>query len=249
MRQAWSRPDRKQSIWIGFDPREATAFAVARHSILSKLKVPIPVRGLILSQVRQEGLYNRPTEGVDGKLQDVISRTASYNGAMSTEFAISRFLTPQLASSGWAIFMDCDVLMRADPMELFAACDPEKAVMVVKHQYAPPEGLKMDAQAQTNYNRKNWSSVMAFNCDHPSTKKLTVALINSIPGRDLHRFCWLDDDEIGELHPRWNWLVGHSSPQVEPAIVHFTEGGPWFPGYENVPYADEWRSQLVRWAL
>jgi hypothetical protein len=49
---------------------------------------------------------------------------------------------------------------------------------------------------------------MLFNCDHPSNKKLTVEMINTLPGRDLHRFCWLEDDEIGELDPGWNWLVG-----------------------------------------
>ena len=104
----------------------------------------------------------------------------------------------------------------------------------------------LDGQAQTQYERKNWSSVMVFNVDHPANAQLTPAMVNALPGRDLHRFCWLEDDQIGELAPEWNFLVGHTDPSVEPKIVHFTEGGPWMSGYENVAYADEWRRQLWR---
>jgi hypothetical protein len=103
----------------------------------------------------------------------------------------------------------------------------------------------MDAQAQVRYARKNWSSVMLFNLDHPANWTLTVELINKVPGRDLHRFCWLDDKYIGELDVKWNWLVGHSDPTINPSIVHFTEGGPWFADYCDVPYAEEWRNNLL----
>ena len=167
---------------------------------------------------------------------------------MATEFACSRFLVPRLAGSGWALFMDCDMLVRTDLFKLFQIADPNKAVMVVKHNHQPVETTKMDGQAQTKYPRKNWSSVMLFNCDHPANKKLTSELVNSVPGRDLHRFCWLKDDEIGELDPKWNWLVGHSDPAIDPAIVHFTDGIPTMPGYEDCAFADEWRVELERWA-
>jgi hypothetical protein len=106
----------------------------------------------------------------------------------------------------------------------------------------------MDGQAQTRYARKNWSSVILWNVDHPANKALTIELVNSVPGRDLHRFCWLEDDLIGELHPKWNWLVGHSDPEIDPAIVHFTDGIPTMQGYEDSEYADEWRAELERWA-
>lgn len=106
----------------------------------------------------------------------------------------------------------------------------------------------MDGQEQTRYARKNWSSVMLFNLAHTSNQNLTVDLVNSVPGRDLHRFCWLQDDEIGELEPEWNFLVGHTDPSINPKIVHFTEGTPNLPGYENVPFADEWMMERNRWA-
>lgn len=249
---------RSRVIYIGFDPREAGSFAVTRAS-LARFNRMVPVRGLVLETLRRQQLYYRPTERRDGRLWDVIS-----GAPMATEFAISRFLVPELerrravpsgkwapdARSALAMFMDCDMLARANPEAAFALAEahPEKAVFCVHHNHRPPEGVKMDGQMQTVYARKNWSSVMIFNCAHPSNAALTVDLVNSVPGRDLHRFCWLKDDEIGELGPEWNFLVGHTDPAVEPKIVHFTEGTPEMPGYEDCAYADEWRAELCRWA-
>lgn len=233
----------KQTIYIGFDPREADAFAVARSSIERHTVMPYPVRGVVLTDLRTGGLYTRPTSRRDGRLWDDISEAP-----MATEFACSRFLVPRLASSGWAIFMDCDMLVRDDIKHLFDLADPTKAVQVVKHNHQPPEGVKMDGQAQTRYARKNWSSVVLWNVDHPANAALTTELVNSVPGRDLHAFCWLPDDLIGELPVEWNWLAGHSDPAVDPSIVHFTDGIPTMAGYENSPYADEWRAELARWA-
>ena len=106
----------------------------------------------------------------------------------------------------------------------------------------------MDGQAQVQYARKNWSSFMLFNCDHPSNKLLTKDMLNIVPGRDLHRLCWLNDDEIGELPPVWNYLVGYTKTENEPKVVHFTSGTPWMPGYENCEYADEANEELRLWA-
>jgi lipopolysaccharide biosynthesis glycosyltransferase len=231
------------SIFLGFDPREAVAFAVARDSIRRRLSSPVKVRGLILSHLRAQGLYWRKHERRDGQLWDVIS-----NAPMSTEFAISRFLIPTLACTGWALFLDADMLVLGDLAELFEAADDRYAVMCVKHDYAPMRTEKMDGQAQTAYPRKNWSSLCLWNCNHPANARLTVEMVNSLPGRDLHRFCWLDDDLIGDLDPAWNYLIGHSDPKITPKIVHFTAGGPWFAGYEHVPYADEWREARDAWA-
>lgn len=168
---------------------------------------------------------------------------------MSTEFAISRFLTPILAQSGLALFVDCDTLAMQNVARIFDLVQPDKAVMCVKHEHNPTETVKMDGQVQTRYSRKNWSSVMLFNCDHPSNRKLTLEMINSLPGRDLHRFCWLEDHEIGELPPQWNYLVGHTElPEgVDPAIVHFTDGIPSMDGYENVEYAGEYFRSRECW--
>jgi hypothetical protein len=233
----------KRSIWIGWDAREAAAFAVARHSIRKRMIAPTPIRAIVLSDLRAEGLYYRPTSVKDGRLWDDISEAP-----MATEFAISRFLTPHLAGSGLALFMDCDMMARSNLSRLFESVDLSKAVSVVKHSFAPPEGVKMDGQLQLRYARKNWSSVCVFNADHPSNRKLTVDLINRVPGRDLHAFCWLDDHEIGELSPSWNWLVGHSDDALIPDIVHFTDGIPTMAGYEDCAYADEWFAELRGWA-
>lgn len=236
-------------IWIGFDPREAVAFEIARSSLQRWCRVPCPqVRGLFLSHLRMQGLYRREIEWRRGPLGDIMFDVIS-EASMSTEFAISRFLVPHLADyRGWHLFVDCDVLFRCNVSELFrlAQAHPEYAVMCVKHQHAPPPGLKMDGQKQTQYARKNWSSVMMFYAGHDSNRRLTVEAVNSMPGRDLHRFCWLEDHEIGELGPEWNWLVGHSDPAVEPKIVHFTDGIPTMRGYESVAYADEWYEEAFR---
>lgn len=237
-----SYPD--YSIWIGFDPREAAGFAVTKWGITRASKWYISVNPLILNDLRNKGLYYRETTRVDNKLWDVVSQAP-----MATEFAISRFLVPTLARRGFALFLDCDMLVRVDNIEeLFQSIDPSKAVSCVKHNFTPSNTTKMDNQSQTAYHRKNWSSLMVFNCDHPSNKKLTVEMINSLPGRDLHRFCWLEDDEIGELGVEWNWLVRHSPETVDPKIVHFTDGLPFMPGYENDGFSGEWRTQLTEWA-
>jgi hypothetical protein len=234
----------KTSIHVGFDPREVDGFAVACASIRRHLTLPIPVRGLVLADLQARGLYSRPTRMQDGKMFDELSGTT-----VSTEFSNSRFLVPHLEGyEGWALFMDCDVLVRSNLARLFDVADPTKAVQVVKHDHRPQNTVKMDGQVQTQYARKNWSSVMLLNCGHPANRALTVDLVNSLPGRDLHRFCWLSDDLIGDLDQSWNWLAGHSPEEITPDIVHFTDGIPSMPGYENSAYADEWRAELRRWA-
>lgn len=235
----------KRSVWIGWDPREADGYAVARSSARRHLDPAVPIRGLVLDDLRRQGLYTRPTSRRDGRLWDDIS-----GAPMSTAFAISRFLVPHLAGEGWALFMDADVLVRSSLDALFdiAEANPDKAVMCAKHNHRPRETEKMDGQAQTRYARKNWSSVMLLNCDAPANEALTVEMVNTRPGRELHRFCWLTDDDIGALYPSWNYLVGYSPTIADPAIVHFTSGVPSMPGHENDPFADEWRAELERWA-
>lgn len=236
--------EKRRSIWLGFDPREGDAYAVCRYSIQRHLTQNIPVKGVILEDLRSDGLYQRPVDFRDGGLWDTISEAP-----MSTEFAISRFFVPQLAGEGWALFMDCDMLVRANLVRMFEQLDPKYAVYCVKHNHVPREIVKMDGQTQTRYARKNWSSFCVFNCDHPSNQKLTLKKLNTLPGRDLHRFCWLEDHEIGELDPTWNYLVEETldCPGV-PHVLHFTKGGPWMEGFEDVSYADQWHEALRAWA-
>jgi hypothetical protein len=245
----------KRSIWIGFDSREVPAFVVTVHSIRQHLSEPIPISGIVMKDLADSGLYRRPTEerfkaDRTRVLIDKLSAREDYDGAISTEFAISRFFTPLLAGSGMAAFLDCDMLVRYDMARAFAHCsDPSKAVWCVKHLHQPSTGIKMDGQVQTAYHRKNWSSVMIFNCDHPSNKRLTLDMLNSVPGRDLHAFCWLDDDEIGELPATWNWLAGEQEKIPNPHIVHHTLGSPCLPGYENAPYAREWNEVILDYGV
>jgi len=223
-------------IFIGWDPREETAWKVAKASVEKHLSRPVPVSSLCLEELREAGLYRRPTETRDGRLWDVIS-----GAPMATQHACARFLIKELAGSGWVVFMDGDVLVRADLAELIDTLDTSKAVYCVKHRHEPTATEKMDGQVQTRYFRKNWSSMMIINCDHPANSKLTVELVNTVPGRDLHAFCWLEDDEIGALDTGWNYLV-----PTDVKIAHFTEGVPDMPGYEQQPFADEWR-EFARW--
>lgn len=239
-----------QAIYIGWDPREAAAFAVARQSCRRRLTRPIPISGLVLSDLISTGLYTRPMERRASAADRPVMWDVISDAPQSTEHANSRFLLPFIARSGWALFCDGDMLFRGNVGRMFDRLDRNRAVYCVKHKYDPPVGVKMDGQSQTRYSRKNWSSFLVFNCDHPSNAclKNSTDMANTLPGRDLHRLCWLKDEEIGELDTSWNFLVGHSDPSINPNVVHFTEGCPDMDGYHDVPFADEWRAELNRWA-
>lgn len=236
------------SVWIGFDPREASAFAVARNSINRHLTQQIPVRGLVLSDLQARGLYTRPMEWRHGSTDKPIMWDVLSDAPMSTQHACARFLIGELSGPGWAMFVDGDILARGNIARLFESLDRNVPLYCVKHNYQPAQSVKMDGQIQTKYPKKNWSSVFILNVGHEANNGLTVDLVNSVPGRDLHAFCWLDESEIGSLDVKWNWLVGQSALIDDPQIVHFTDGVPDMPGYEDVPYADEWRAELARWA-
>jgi hypothetical protein len=229
-------------VYVGWDADQIRASRVAEDSLHARATTRHDVRPLVLAQLVRRGLYARPT--VYPTLEKPGYWDEISQAPMSTGHAIARFLVPALCQyHGWALFTDGDVLFRRNVVDLFALADESKAVQVVQHAYDPPEHTKMEGQTQTRYHRKNWSSVMLFNCAHPANRALAVELVNTVPGRDLHRFCWLDDSQIGSLPAEWNWLVGHSDAAIDPALVHFTEGVPDMAGYEHGPYADEWYAQ------
>ncbi|KAK1307273.1 hypothetical protein QJS10_CPA10g01311 [Acorus calamus] len=221
-------------IFVGYDPREDLAFEVCRHSILKRSTVPVEVVPIRQPDLRRDGLYWRdrgPTE--------------------STEFSFTRFLTPFLAGfSGWAMFVDCDFLYTGDIRELTDLIDDRFALMCVKHEYAPKESTKMDGAVQTVYPRKNWSSMVLYNCGHPKNRVLTPELVNSQTGAYLHRFMWLDDDEIGEVPFVWNYLVGHNRVDEKdregtfPRAIHYTMGGPWFEAWKDCEFAELWLGEM-----
>lgn len=235
-------------VFIGYDPREDAAFAVARESCNYYKTLPVPVYGLVLEDLIEAGLYKRPIEYRPSAADNPVMWDVVSDAPMSTQHANARFFVPMLAKSGWALFVDGDVMFRRDVVKLFSGMDKSKAVNCVHHRHEPKNTTKMDGQVQTSYGRKNWSSVIAFNCDHLANKALTVDVLNNTPGRDLHALFWLADCDIGELDTSWNFLVGHSDDEIVPDIVHFTDGVPNMAGYENVPYADEWRTWRRRWA-
>lgn len=229
-----------RSIWIGYDRRERAAYHVARRSIAAHWGEAIAIKAVCLPDLMMRGLYSRPTLFLPGRGESVMWDQIS-DAPMSTEFAISRFLVPILARTGWALFMDCDVMLRAPIEELFALADPRYALMCVQHAPQPAAARKMDGQPQLAYRRKNWSSVMLINCDHPANRALDLDLVNGAPGRDLHGFCWLADDLIGALPGEWNHLVGVDAPRPDAKLAHFTLGCPDMAGYEACEHAEEWR--------
>jgi len=206
-------------VYIGWDGRESQSWERAHRSLLRHASIPVCVTPLRLDTLASSGLLRRPMDRRGGGIYDLPS-----NAPASTEFAISRFLTPILAQSGLALFVDADVVFLGDVAELCRTTDA--AVHVVKHGCLPETGLKMDGQKQLAYPRKNWSSVMLFDCDHPANRRLSLQDVNERRGFDLHQFYWLADSEIGQLPPEWNWLVGVQPKPAKPKLAHFTLGTP-----------------------
>lgn len=216
-------------VFVGYDSREDIAWQVCRHSLFRHARQPLQVAPIRQSVVRELGLYTRPQDA-----------------SASTEFSLTRFLTPYLAAQGgWVIFCDCDFLFTTDIAKVVDGLDPAKAVYVVQHDYEPAFDLKMDGKRQTSYPRKNWSSFMVLNCDHPDVQALTPETVNSATPAFLHGLEWVSDEEaIGALDLDWNFLEGeYPRPDTVPRVIHFTNGGPWFEQWTNVDFADLWSAE------
>lgn len=214
-------------IFIGFDPRESLAWHVLAHSIFQRATEPVSITPLCLGNLKK--VFHRQRE----RLQ-------------STDFSFTRFLVPHLCDyQGWAVFMDCDMLVRGDIAELWSLRDQQHAVMCVQHEHVPPEDQKFLGAIQTKYAKKNWSSMMLFNNER--CKRLTPDYVNTASGLDLHQFKWLENDqEIGEIPAIWNHLVGYHPHDAGAKLVHFTTGGPYFNEYRDGDYANEWNDMLAQ---
>jgi hypothetical protein len=230
---------RSLRVFIGYDRREREAFEVCVASLRRHASIPLEITRLDAGCLVRAGLFRRDWRmQADGQCIDVLD-----GKPFSTMFAFTRFLVPALCLwEGWALFCDCDFLWRADVAELSDLAQPHCAVHLVKHDHRPVETTKMTGQLQTRYRRKNWSSLVLWNCGHWANLALTPDRVNTMPGQWLHAFDWLDDRDIGGLDVAWNWLEGVSDPAIEPKAVHMTRGGPWMPEWQDVAYADEWRS-------
>ena len=229
------------NLYLGYDRREDAAYRVAEHSCLATSSGQVRIHPLDIDDLYKRHLLWRPVEHSDGKMFDHLS-----GAYQSTEFAASRFLVQELQRTGWAVFADCDVVFLRDIYEIMEHADPQYAVCVVKHEHVPVEATKMDGQPQTTYPRKNWSSVMLWNCDHPAHRRLSLAMLNYYPGELLHRFFWLRDSEIGSLPPDWNWLVNVERRPERLAIAHFTLGHPALPNWEPARNDEIWWEAQAR---
>jgi lipopolysaccharide biosynthesis glycosyltransferase len=213
-------------IVVGYDKRESVAYHVFTQSVLEKSSAPVSFIPLSANTLK---IYNETH--ADG----------------SNEFIYSRFLTPFLMDfSGWAIFADGDMVCNSDIAELWALRDENKAVQVVKHNYKTKKSVKYLGNKNEDYPRKNWSSLILWNCGHPDNKILTPEFIQEKPGSFLHRFSWLDDSDIGELPLEWNWLAIEYPDNPNANIVHYTLGTPCFKEYSQGSMADYWHAVYQR---
>ncbi len=216
----------KVKIYVGFDQLEAIAYHVFCQSILEKSTLPIEFSPLSIN-----GLLNYQEIHKDG----------------SNQFIYSRFLTPYLSNfSGWAIFADGDMVCNADIAELWALRDETKAVQVVKHDYKTRQKVKYLGNKNEDYPRKNWSSLVLWNCGHPANKVLIPEFVSEKPGSYLHRFSWLSDDLIGDLPKEWNWLAIEYPDNPGAKIIHFTLGTPCFKEYSKSSMASLWYENYQR---
>ena len=207
-------------IIIGFDQREAVAYHTFCQSIIEHASIPVSFTPLAINTLKD---YKET------------------HTDKSNDFIYSRFLTPYLNHyEGWAIFADGDMICQTDIKELWDLRDESKALLVVKHDYKTKAHQKYLGNINENYPRKNWSSVILWNCKHPKHKILTPDFIANQTGKYLHRFSWLDDKDIGELPIEWNWLAIEYPENRQAKLIHYTLGTPCFKEYRNTEMSDVW---------
>ena len=212
--------NQKVKIYIGFDQRESVAYHTFVQSLIDHASIPLDITPLAM----------RTLKGYEEKHED-----------KSNDFVYSRFLTPFLNDfKGWAIFADGDMICQKDIKKLLDLKDSSKALQVVKHDYKTKANQKYLGNINQDYPRKNWSSVILWNCEHPKHKILTPDFIANQTGKYLHRFSWLEDQEIGELPQEWNWLATEYPNNEQANIIHYTLGTPCFKDYRKTEMADIW---------
>ena len=214
------------NLVIGFDQREAIAFHTFIQSVIEKTSLPIKVIPLAIQSLK--------------------NYTEKHNDK-SNDFVYARFLTPYLNNfQGWAIFADGDMICQADIKELWDMRDEKKALLVVKHSYKTKSKKKYLGNINEDYPRKNWSSVILWNCNHPKHRILTPRFVANQTGKYLHRFSWLDDNDIGELPKEWNWLAIEYPNNLHAKLIHYTLGTPCFKDYFNSDMSEIWHSTFKR---
>lgn len=211
----------KISLVVGFDQREAVAYHTFCQSVIERASMPVQ-----FTPLARNTLPDYEETHTDG----------------SNQFIYSRFLTPYLQDyAGWAIFADGDMICQADLRELWNLRDESKAALVVKHDYRTKRSVKYLGNRNEDYPRKNWSSLILWNCAHPANRVLTPGFIAGRSGAYLHRFSWLDDALIGDLPVEWNWLAIEYPDKPDAKIVHYTLGTPCFSEFADTAMSDAWK--------
>lgn len=213
-------------IFIGYDPGEAAAFTTCVGSLIRHASQPLEITPLALNTLP---FYRERRK--DG----------------STSFVYSRFLVPYLCGfQGWALYMDCDMLVREDIAKLFHLALHDKDVMVAKHDYRTKHPNKFRGNKNEDFPRKNWSSLILWNCGNYPNRVLTPEFVENQSGHYLHRFQWLNERRIGEVPLTWNWLVSEYPHNDDAKILHYTIGSPCFTEYRDCDHAQEWHSEFQR---
>lgn len=212
-------------VFIGYDDKETIAYHVCANSIIRHASEPVNLIPLALHLIP-----NYTETHTDG----------------SNQFVYTRFLVPHLMNyKGWAIFIDGDMVLQEDIAQLWNLRDESKAVMVVKHNYQTKHTHKYLGSKNEDYPRKNWSSVILWNCEHPANKTLSLDFVQSATGPQVHRFSWLDDLEIGELPLEWNWLADEYGTNTGAKLIHYTLGTPCFDEFKNTPMSEVWHNERL----
>lgn len=212
-------------VFVGYDPREAIAYHVCCNSIIRNATAPVAIVPVALN------LFSEYKEThTDG----------------SNHFIYTRFLVPWLMGwSGRAIFIDGDMIVRGDIVELYNSMPLDMDVAVVKHDYQTRQTEKYMGAKNENYPRKNWSSVIVWNCNSYPNRKLTPEFVMKSSGAYLHRFSWLDDQRIHALPPEWNWLPDEYGANADAKLLHYTLGTPCFHEYADTPQNELWHRERI----
>jgi lipopolysaccharide biosynthesis glycosyltransferase len=212
-------------VYIGYDPREAIAFHTCANSIIRHASKPVSIIPVALNLFRD--YEETHTDG-------------------SNHFIYTRFLVPHLQEyTGWAIFIDGDMIVRDDIVKLWELQNPYNDVMVVKHDYKTCMPVKYLGAKNEDYPRKNWSSVILWNCNSFPNRRLTPEFIQKSTGSELHRFSWIDDERVGELPKEWNWLPDEYGPNPDAKLLHYTLGTPCFHEFADTPQGNEWHRERI----
>jgi hypothetical protein len=247
-----SEPQQTIPVFIGYDEREHVPFLVTQYTTENSTPTA-ECFSLNHRDLRKLRLFDRTW---------VLNELGQYfderdGKPFSVQFSHSRFLTPFLAKlvskpgTKYAIFYDCDMVVQEDLQHVIDECEAQggdKAVYVVQHNYTPKNAIKMDSVLQTQYNKKLWSAFMVFNLQHPDCDKLDPETVSTQTGSWLHQFEWTD--AIGSLNEKWQYVAGHSPERIffvqDAAVIHWTEGGPWFPHMKDIPNGDVWLDAYSR---